>query len=214
MLVNVQLQSTKISNFQIKEYPYLEEVWLTDCKMEKMRITYCPKLKTIVLPNDVSAVDISGCTSLTSIDLTNIKNTLYMFEANESGLRGIVDLSYCDRLQIVNMNNCKGITAVNVSDCYFLTTLSIKESSALYVEASNCLALNFPEVSDNIYYVGVGTETVDYRMVEGFDQYKVTVISGGSYKNGIFYFDDGSDMIVYNYLLANDSYGQFIIQYK
>ena len=210
-LINVQLQTTGISDFQIAGYSYLEELWLTNCNIEKVRITDCPKLTRIEMPKGTSAVDISGCTSLKSLDVSGIKNTLYMFEANNSGLRGVVDLSYCSNLQIVEMDNCNYITGVNVSDCYSLSTLSVRDGSALYVDASNCLALNFPEVSDNVYYAGYGAETVDYSQVEGFNIWGVTVISGGSYSEGVFTFDEGSTMIVYNYYLTNDAYGQFII---
>ncbi len=213
-LQHIQLQSSGINDFQISGYSELEEVWLTYCIIEKVRITNCPNLTRLVCPMGTSAFDISGCTSLQSVDISELKSTLYSFKADNSGLRGVIDLSYCTYLQEVSMNNCTGIVGINVADCYSLSTLSVTDSSALYVNADNCLALWTAEVSDNVYKVVYGTETVDFRSVEGFGIYKVTVISGGKYSDGVFYFDEGSKMIVYNYFLSNNVYGQFIIEYN
>ena len=213
-LQSVHLQRTRINDFQISGYSDLQEVWLTECNMEKVRITNCPNLTSLELPNNVSTVDISGCTSLISLDLSQVKGTLYSFSADGSGLRNVIDLSGCTYLQEVSMNNCTGLVGINVSDCYSLSTLSVTGSSAVFINASNCLALSNPNVLENVYLVGVGTETVSYSGVNGFDSSKVTVISGGSFSDGVFYFDQGSTMIVYNYLLANDKYGQFIIKYN
>ena len=214
MLQHIQLQASGINDFQIDGYSDLQEVWLTDCTMEKVRIKNCPNLVTLVCPSGASTLDISGCTSLRSVDMSELKNTLYSFCADGSGLRGVVDLSNCTYLQEVSMDNCTGLVGVNVADCYSLSTFSVTDGSALYVDASNCLALWTADVSNNVYYVGVGTETVDFSSVEGFNQYLVTVVSGGTFSNGVFYFDAGSDTIEYKYLLSNDVYGHFLIKYN
>ena len=65
-----------------------------------------------------------------------------------------------------------------------------------------------------MYYVGQGTESADFSSVEGFNQYLVSDVSGGTFSNGVFYFDGGSDTIEYAYLLSNDVYGHFLIKYK
>ena len=62
--------------------------------------------------------------------------------------------------------------------------------------------------------VGQGTETVDFTSVEGFEFSKVTNVTGGSFSDGIFYFDAGSEEIVYTYYLANSVYGEFILKYN
>lgn len=214
LLENIQLQSTGLSDFQINGFSGLQEVWLNNNTMEKVRVTNCPNLVRLELPNGASTVDVSGCTSLLSINVSNLKNTLYSFAADGSGIRGVVDLSNCSALQEVSLDNCKGLTGVNVSDCYFLSTLSVTDGGALYVDADNCLALHNAQVSENSYIVGQGAETADFSAVEGFEYSKVTVVSGGSFSNGIFYFDAGNDTIVYNYLLANDTYGHFILKYN
>lgn len=211
---NIQLQGTNIRELQINGYSDLREVWLSDATMEKVIITNCPNFTTLVLPGSVSTVDISGCPLLYDLDLSEVKESIYTFRANDTRLRGLIDLSGCTYLQEVSMNNCIGITGIDVSDCYSLSTLSVTNGSALFVDADNCLALWTAEVLENVYDVGYGTETVDFSELMGFESSKVTVVSGGTFSNGVFYFDAGSNMIVYNYLLSNDVYGQFIIKYN
>ena len=69
-------------------------------------------------------------------------------------------------------------------------------------------------VSNNVYSVGVGTETVDFSSVEGFESSKLGDINGGTCTSGVFTFNAGSTEIVYRYLLANGIYGEFIIRYN
>ena len=211
---HIQLQKSGIKIFELSGYSDIQEVWLTDTSMERVQITNCPNLTTLVLPSSVSTIDVSGCTSLISLDLSEVKDSVYTFRANDSKLRGVIDLSGCIYLQEVSMNNCMGIIGIDVSDCYSLSRLSVTNGSALFVDADSCLALWTAEVSENVYDVSYGTETVDYSELVGFESSKVTVVSGGTFSNGVFYFDAGSDMIVYNYLLSNDVYGQFIIKYN
>lgn len=214
LLENIQLQSTGITDLQISDFSSLQEVWLSNCTMEKVRVMNCPNLVRLELPNGASTVDVSGCTSLLSINLSSVKNNLYSFKADGSGLRGIVDLSYFNSLQEVSLDNCKGLMGVNVSDCYFLSTFSVTDGGALYVNADNCLALNSADVFGNSYATGQGAETADFSAVEGFEPSKVTDVTGGSFTDGVFYFDVGSEEIVYTYYLTNSVYGQFIIKYN
>lgn len=212
MLEHIQLQSTGLTDFQISGYTSLQEVWLTNCTMEKVRIMNCSNLTRIELPNGASTVDVSGCTSLLSLNLSNLKGTLYSFTGDNSGLRGVIDLSNSQNLQEVSFDNCKGITGVNVSDCDFLSTLSVANSGALYVDADNCISLYNIDVSNNKYLVGLGTETVDFSAVEGFESSKLGDINGGSFSSGVFTFNEGSTQIVYRYHIANGLYGEFIIE--
>ena len=77
LLENIQLQSTAITDFQISDFSSLQEVWLSNCTMEKVRVMNCPNLVRLELPNGASTVDVSGCTSLLSINLSSVKNNLY-----------------------------------------------------------------------------------------------------------------------------------------
>lgn len=208
----IQLQGTGLTDFQIAGYSNLQEVLLYNCTMEKVRVMECPNLSQLDLPDGVSTVDVSGCTSLLSLDLSNLKGTLTTFIGDNSGLRGVVDLSNYSNLQEVSLDDCKRITGVNVSDCNSFSTLSVTNSGALYVKADNCISLNNIDVSNNVYSVGQGTETVDFSGVEGFESSKLGDINGGSFSSGVFTFNAGSTQIVYRYHIANGLYGEFIIE--
>jgi len=211
-LKNIQLQSTGIRDLILDEYTKLEEVCLTGCNMEEVRITNCTKLVTLDCPDRLSTLDITGCTSLSEVDLSKLNSSLYSIEVDGSGLRGELNLYGFTMVQVVSANNCKYLDGINVVDCYTLTVLTVKESSVLYINADNCFALNFPEVEENTYEVDADVASVDFSQLEGFRWDKVTVISGGTFDGDVFTFDEGSTMIVYNYYLENMCYGQFIIK--
>ena len=211
-LENIQLQYTGIQDFQITGYTQLEEVWLTDCYMEKLRIIDCPNLTKLITPSGLSTFDISGCSSLLNVDLSGLKNDLVSVTLDGSGLRGVIDLSNCNKLQELSANNCSGINGINLSNCTDLSNLSATGSSILYINADNCRSLSSATVSNNVYSAGVGAETADYRSVDGFESSKVTSVSGGTFTDGVFYFDSSSTEIVYNYLLYGSVYGEFIIR--
>lgn len=211
-LENIQLQYTGIQDFQISGFAQLEQVWLAGANIEKVRIMDCPNLTSLDLPENVSTVDISGCTSLISLDLSKVKGTLYSFKADGSGLRNVINLSDCENLEEVSMDNCTGLVGINVSNCDKLSTFSVTGSSAVFIDASGCSSLNNTNVSENVCLVESGTETVSYSGVNGFDASKVTGVSGGTFADGVFYFNSGSTEIVYNYLLYGSVYGEFIIR--
>lgn len=213
-LQHIQLQASGIQDFQISEFTQLEEVWLTDCYIETLRIINCPNLTKLITPSGLSTFDISGCSSLLSVDLSGLKNELYSVTLDGSGLRGVIDLSNCGNLKELSANNCKGIIGINVNGCYGLSSITVTESSALYINADNCSNLYIVTVSNNVYSVGVGTETVDFSSVEGFESSKLGDINGGTCTSGVFTFNAGSTEIVYRYLLANGIYGEFIIRYN
>ena len=144
--------------------------------------------------------------------MTGVKNSLVSVTLDGSGLRGVIDLSNCTYLQEFSANSCTGIVGINVSDCYSLSRLTVTGSSAIYINASGCTELNSATVHSNVYLVESQYQTVDYTAVEGFDASKVTIVSGGTYSDGIFYFDSGSAEIVYRYLLDNSVYGEYIIR--
>lgn len=211
-LQHIQLQASGIQDFQISGFIQLQEVWLTDCMMERVRVIDCPSLTTLVTPSGLTTFDISGCSSLLSVDLTGLKNSLVSVTLDGSGLRGVMDLSNCRSLQGLSANNCTSITGININNCSTLSSLSVTGSSAIFINASSCTALNSATVHSNVYLVESQYQTVDYTAVEGFDASKVTIVSGGTISNGIFYFDSGSAEIVYRYLLDDSVYGEYIIR--
>lgn len=211
LLVHIQLQETAISDFQIDGFTQLQEVWLTEADIQKVRITNSPSLIKLVCPDELEVLDVTGCSSLVSVDISEVKDSLTSVTVDGSGLQGTLDLSNCTNLQSLSANNCNNLVGINISDCTSLVYLEVRNGSAVYVDADGCYSLNNVLVEENKYVVPTGTGTVDYSSVTGFEANKVNVISGGTFTNGVFQFDAGNTVIVYNYLLYDNFYGQFII---
>lgn len=205
LLKHVQLTGTKLVTINIDGYQELEHISLSIDTIEKIRVTNCPKLTQLILPQDrpnvLSLVDVTGCSSLTSLNLEYTTGLVYLY-ADMSGLSGVLNLGGYTWLQTLSLEMCPGVTGLNLTNCNALTDVILGDGGLAYVQLAGCANLTSLNINNHVYQAG-NVQTVDMSGFSGFNTAAVSNVTGGTYSMGVFTFDNGSTSIKYTYDCGN-----------